>query len=363
MFAAGSIRESSLLNTDLPVGQGGAVSAMAPPAVQEIGCFVAIKRKLHDAWPAGYDAALRLWRSRFVWWIRSLPTAAHHKRLMAQNAPLVLVDIEGRMGLGAMLTNTLKVLNYCDRKGWTPYVRFTNPLYASNSDAGGDWLEQFFVRSVIPDNIAAIEADRFVPYNITIQNEFDRHLTDLSAGNLHDLFFKYMDIKSEIWREAREFCASANVGFHTLGVHYRGTDKKLEARRVGWQAMQAAIDAQLKQTPEANIFVATDEPEYLNFMRSTYGPARVADLDCKEIYPGSRAAHITPGDGRIKAKEALLSMLVLSMCGQCIRSPSHLSVWSKIIRPDLEMTILTQGYDGERLAYPENIIWRTSKKA
>ena len=324
---------------------------------------MSIKRRFHRAWPTGYEAALKIWRSRFAWWLRSLPAAARHKRMMAANAPLVLVTIEGRMGLGAMLTNTLKVLNYCDRKGMTPYVRFTNPLYAPNPASGDDWLTSFFVRKITPDYIASIDVGQYVPYNATLQTELDKYLGDPSVQELHDVFFRYMDVRQEFWDEARRFCATTKVGLQTLGVHYRGTDKRLETPRVGWDAMRAAVDRYLEQAPDANIFVATDEPEYLFFMRSIYGKDRVVDLDCKEIFTQSRAAHVTPGDGYLKAKEALLTLLVLSMCGHCIRSPSHLSVWSKILNTDLDMTILTGGYSGERLAYPENVIWRISQKA
>jgi hypothetical protein len=224
-------------------------------------CSVAIKAKLHaklyDTWPAGYNAGINWWRSRFVRWVRSLPSVAHQKRLMAKNAPLVL-EINSQIGLGAMLSNTLKLLNYCEQKGFTPYVRFTNPYYAPNPESGEDWLERFFVRKIVPDNKPSILADRFIPYNIAVHNRVDKYLNQSSIQIQYDIFFKYMDIRLEIWSEARQFCAASNIGLHTIGVHYRGTDKSLTQTqlpressdgRSGWKREGQKREASLRGFP------------------------------------------------------------------------------------------------------------------
>ena len=86
--------------------------------------------------------------------------------------------------------------------------------------------------------------------------------------------------------------------------------------------------------------MATDEPEFLDHVRARYPADKVKDLDCKWIFPNAQPAHLTPGNGPEKAREALLTMLVLARCGLCIRTPSNLSHWAQILSPDLPIILI-----------------------
>ena len=106
---------------------------------------------------------------------------------------------------------------------------------------------------------------------------------------------------------------------------------------------------------KSNIFVATDEPEFLDFMTNRFGSERVIDLDCQEIYSG-RAPHSTPGDPAVKASEAIRSILTLARCGLLIRTRSHLSAWAKILSPSLPTIVLGDMLSSDQIGFPENRI-------
>ncbi len=177
--------------------------------------------------------------------------------------------------------------------------------------------------------------------------------TRLTLERAHDLFLASLQVRREFHEETDAFCREHGVGADTIGVHYRGTDKRLEASRVAWDDVAESIDANL--AGHSYLFVATDEPEFLQFMQGRFGASRVVDLGCRELFSG-RPAHSTAGDPAVKASEAIRTILALFRCALLIRTRSHLSGWAKILEPSLPCIVFGTMHGNPSVVFPEHLI-------
>ena len=299
-----------------------------------------------------YDFLIEQLSSNWSRTLRNLHRLPRERRLVAENAPLFAVNVGARCGIGALLSFSAQVLAYADDHHLSPRLLFTNPVYATVP--GENWLPRYFEQKGDLDPVAdnpPLARDRFLPQSINTSRRLDSSMGKLTLRRLSELFSASLAFRQELLEEAAHFCATNNVGNHTLGVHYRGTDKRFEASVVPYvdiaNRVASCLGPQL-----TNIFVATDEPEFLAMMAERFGRERVVDLDCQEIFTGL-PAHLTEGNPGVKAHEALQTILVLSRCGLLIRTRSHLSAWSKIINPSLPVIVYGEA---RGIGFPENLI-------
>jgi hypothetical protein len=308
-----------------------------------------IKGRYPDFW----DHLIKARWSGPVRAVGSLPNALYGRALRHVQSPHFFVDIRGMMGMGATLSIAVQVLDHCDRIGTVPYLRFTNPLYSMVRDGYADWLGLHFdrLRPAPP-----LDGRRFL---IVRNGEWDLGRStfhpDLTVERAHRLFFDHFDFKPEIVDVANAFFDELPA--NSLGVHFRGTDKRLETPRVTWSRVVDAIEEE-RQDSTGTVFVATDEPEFLDFICDALGPNSVVHLDCQGIYSGGRPVHFTDGDPFTKAREALTTMLVLSKFDTCIRTPSHLSAWANIINPAQRIIMLGRP-SRSAFVFPDRQIWET----
>lgn len=132
-----------------------------------------------------------------------------------------------------------------------------------------------------------------------------------------------------------------------LGVHFRGTDKYLEARPVAPADMWTLVEDFVTRSADdvAAIFVATDGEEFAKLaekrvaggLRSRHGrPVKLVmnpSARSQSDQPLHKQGSCPPG----LAKEALLDALMLSRCDVVLKTASQLSAWSKVFNPSLQM--------------------------
>jgi hypothetical protein len=169
--------------------------------------------------------------------------------------------------------------------------------------------------------------------------------------------FKHYAIKSTHLAEAREIVA----GFagRTLAVHFRGSDKVAEAPRVPLEAVLDATHSALEYFNAESLFIASDEKEVLAAMRATFGRRNVYSLECAHLSDGRTGAHFLGGDPLQLGREAILTMLIISMCCACVRGCSHLSAWAKIFSPELPIVMLNKPRS-DAAVFPEGEIYEHS---
>ena len=300
--------------------------------------------------PEAWEHLVKLRGSDAARAIGTFPNAMYGRALRRIQAPYFFADISGVMGLGAILSMAVQILDHCDRLGTVPYLRFTSPNYAPAAGGHADWLCQHFERR---SEAFAANTARF----LSVRNQWDLGKTffhaDLSIERANKLFHEHLAVRDEIVESVNAFCNGLPES--TLGVHYRGTDKSLEAPRVAWTQVLDIVQ-KYHIGSLSPVFVATDEPEFLDFMRQALGRSAIIDLDCQEIYTGQRPAHLTTGDPFMKAREALKTMLVLSRFKTCIRTPSHLSAWAQIFNPHQQVVMLDRP-SGSSFRFPDRQIW------
>jgi hypothetical protein len=277
------------------------------------------------------------------------------KQLIAANRPLFAVNLDSPCGLGATMSWLTGVLAYSRVQRMIPRVIVTNQNYAVSP--GEDWLGEYFIRkgALREDAMApALPKEQYVRTSVHLLARMRNSYKDLTLQQVHDLFFGSIDFSEELLAEADSFCETQHIGSQTIGVHYRGTDKVSEATQVAWKAMVKTISGALNSHTR-NIFVASDEIEFVTFIRKAFDSLEVIDLNCDELHAG-QPAHLTPGNPKTKASEAIRTMIVLSRCGLLIKNRSQLSAWAKIYNPKLPTIALGELLVGDLFAFPENLV-------
>jgi hypothetical protein len=158
----------------------------------------------------------------------------------------------------------------------------------------------------------------------------------------HELIEKYIQVKPEILKEVDEFYEKFLKGREVIGVHYRSTDKWLEAIPVSYQEVVEVIDKIVKQHPENNykVFIATDEVSFLQVMKNRYDIC-YTEAQRMDEYP----IHYVSQHGYLKGKEALIDCLLLAKSSILVRTNSNLSAVSAYFNPSIAVINLNRVND------------------
>ena len=225
----------------------------------------------------------------------------------------------------------------------------SNPLYLQPR-LSNDVLEMFFDRV----GTAFVEDCVTIPFRFSCDITLQCPEEGLTLAGAREHFFRHFSVKQRFLNETR---AIFDGDFRAaVGVHFRGSDKRLESARVEFETVAKSVEQGMKISACDNLFVATDEMDFLTFMQRRYG-RRVRALDCQYLSNGVTGAHYLHGDGFQKGREALVTILALSMCKLCVRGPSYLSAWASILNPDLPVIMFG---DRSSLPFPEAEIARNS---
>jgi hypothetical protein len=317
------------------------------------------KTALRKVAPAVYDLAFRLKHSELVKRLQSSNRIRAVRSAQASNEGYFAVNIKGKMGFGAMLSQLIAVLKYCESENLHPVVRFTNPLYTNRQNGEWDWFVDFFdVLNPLPPDII----NKLAFSDIDGQDDYhsDRQDDNLTILEAHRLYTSFCRIKPAAIVNAKSFY-DLHFTDNVLGVHFRGTDKKYEAPPVEYEAMEQFIDHAIskigqKEARDFRIFVATDDAYFLAYLMSGKYSERLLYFECSEISADGRAIHFSPGDNYRKGVEALSTAYLLSRCRWCVKTTSQLSAWSVILNPTLKVFISQKSY-AQHYHFPDKQIW------
>jgi hypothetical protein len=232
----------------------------------------------------------------------------------------IAFDIGGNIGLGALLSHAAYALRTGADRGVDVALRFTSPIYRPASGPH-DWLECYFSRNGSrPDTAKAIDSSglRF----------------DYSIGRDCPLLWSYISIRPELVKSAVDLTGNAPFA----AIHYRGSDKFMEARRVKEDHVLCLAEEVMASRGLNRLFVASDEAAFIRKAENRFGTAAFW-LPCEAMASGARAAHFSEINGETKAREALVTMVALSRSGVCIRTPSYLSAWAMTLANNVDTII------------------------
>lgn len=169
---------------------------------------------------------------------------------------------------------------------------------------------------------------------------------------------KYLPIRPQITQKVQSFVAANMAGRNVLGVHFRGTDKTIEAPRVDREVVKQTIERFLQNNLDIDcLFVASDEASFIPYIQDAFPALPVVSHD--DVYRSTTSQNFYQqdlGEGNYrKGEEALINCLLLSRCHALIRTTSFLSAWASIFNPALPIVLLNAPY-AKSLWFPERLL-------
>jgi hypothetical protein len=162
-------------------------------------------------------------------------------------------------------------------------------------------------------------------------------------------------VRPEIVEEAARIISERfEPGAYVAGVHYRGTDAThnwtgavthYRTSRVPYHVYAEEIRQVLSAAGNraSQVFVATDEIEFLEFMRQEFGARILCLEDAPRVPVHGQAIHLDrtlPVSNYQKGKSAIIDCLVLAATSYLVKGRSNLSDASLAFNPQLPYSFL-----------------------
>ena len=173
-----------------------------------------------------------------------------------------------------------------------------------------------------------------------LKTRYDAHWYESQRRRAHEVIGRYVQVKDEIGNRVDAFYKEHMQGQVVLGVHLRGTDKEAaRGARNTWQKVEPEayfpeVDRYLAVHPEAKLFVATDQAQYLQSMEERYA-GRILSNDCHRSAGELAPFQATSRSGYAKGAEVLIDVLLLARCDFLLKCASHVSEAALWFNPDL----------------------------
>jgi hypothetical protein len=177
----------------------------------------------------------------------------------------------------------------------------------------------------------------------------------ISRVALNRLLTGHVHVRSEIVEEAARVVSERfEPGAYVVGVHYRGTDAThrwtggvthYRTSRVPYHAYAEEVRQVLSAAGHraSHVFVATDELEFLEFMRQAFGPRVLWLANAPRVPARGQAIHLDrtlPVSNYQKGKSAIVDCLVLAATSYLVKGRSNLSDASLAFNPQLPYSFL-----------------------
>ncbi|PCI95116.1 hypothetical protein COB11_03030 [Candidatus Aerophobetes bacterium] len=262
----------------------------------------------------------------------------------------ILIDSPSYVGGGGLFHNFCIVLGYLDIYERYPNISITidmrdQGLYYEPSN-GPNWWSYYFEPLHYPNRLNSVK--RPILKRIgnhekgSIGNAAHYYFSRKYAKSLID---KYIRVKQDILDEIDTFYDKHLKDKVVIGIHYRGTDKHLEASHLDYDMLTKALTKELRALGDVDyvIFLATDEPSVVERLSASY-PDRLVYTDAERM---QEPVHYASNKCYQKGREALVDMLLLAKSNIIIRTNSNLGAVSCFYNP--KMKIVNLNYMNDRL--------------
>lgn len=251
-------------------------------------------------------------------------------------------------GFFAEFHAVLAKIAFAENFGFTPVISWgENFLYydKSKENSTKNAFEYFF-KQPIENGLQDVSKAKFVTkakdvHGLWMERDLDKgmDLSDAYEKVTGEVYRKYIHFNSETDEKLNRDCNKLLGSHKTLGVHFRGTDFKMnyDNHPVNVKIEQEfeAIDQAIQNQGFQQIFLATDEKEAVQMFRDRYGEMVVCYED---VYRGegneSVAFSISDRDNHKYrlAYEVLRDMYTLSKCSGLIAGVSQVSICTRIAK-------------------------------
>lgn len=256
-----------------------------------------------------------------------------------ENKPYVIVRCEHQSGFFRVMASVVGLLHLYENGQYSGLkVDFLNKGLYFDEKEGPNWWEYFFEPlevGVSNKGPLFITANGPMECDCAMLTEFR-----LLRKRVNQLITKYIHPKAFIKKKVEAFVKKYFKSHSIIGVHYRGTDKGIEAPQASYENVLNIILQEIrKQGKKTRLFVATDELSFLKAIKSAF-PGRVIYTKGMRSSNGEPVHKIT-GNGFQRGEEALIDCLLLSHCDLIIKTSSNLSLFSTYFNPDVPVIHLT----------------------
>jgi hypothetical protein len=214
-------------------------------------------------------------------------------------------------------------------------------------EMGSNWWEYYFEPLAKPEVNCRLERQPFQDMILfSCRKNFSRK-------QAHRIIRKYIHIKPHIQNKVDSYVQENFKNQFMIGVHYRGTDKVIETPRTPYERMYEAIREIVDQlnTQDYTIFVATDEQQFVDYMRTKFNnvictdsvrstnndPIHYNKTSNEPVVPGLQSYEL--------GEEALIDCLLLSKCNILIRTyHSHFSSTAGVFNPYMPIISLSNDH-------------------
>ena len=248
-------------------------------------------------------------------------------------------------GLGAFFCSVLGLLHHYDRNliAGVAIDYDKNGLYYDVTK-GPNWWNYYFEPISLGDHSA--------PKRVISTGETPQFALlafyKLPIARCNQLINKYIKVKHHIAKKVRDFLQRNLQNTFVIGVHYRGTDKKLEVKRVEYEKVYTAISSliQRKNLVNYKLFVATDEQAFIDYIKTKF--RNVVYTNAHRSIDGQPVHYITvngrpqePRNACTIGEECVVDMLLLARSHVLVRTASCLSLCSTFFNPTMEVISLS----------------------
>lgn len=292
-----------------------------------------------------------------------VPLRVINELRLNKRSDTLAVEIDASLGFFAQLNWCLYILAYCEQHDLRPRIKLTGTQYSDLPNY--DWFHDFFKEKTEPGSTHGVRTS-----SLSIRHIRETRFADLYASSMtiewaHRLFTTYFDIQPRVEAHVKEFARREFPDGGAIGLHFRGTDKRLEAEPVDWPRCFSAVTKLAADQPHLKkVFISSDDPQFIEwFTHQAAGTFSIIVHPDEERSRGAQAIHTNPaGSGHRKGFEAVVNCLLLSRCTALIRTASFLSGWSSIFNPRLPITLLNEPYAHVRWFPDRELIHRSDNR-
>ncbi len=285
-----------------------------------------------------------------------------------QISPIARLEFSSGGGFGAWILSSINLVRHCERAGWTPVLDYhsgcENPFF--DPAYGNNMWEQYFepVGGLSVSELDARLADPEDPLSpehvvglgqaeaLRIIEEHPESVYTFTFGHWRlnppeDLAGWYDDQREQGRRtvgaavhpkphivEKVEAFRRSHIGDRkVLGIHMRGTDLHY-APPVSPAEYFEPIAKYLEAEPEARIYLATDQAQYLDLMQERYGD-RLLAFDCDRSTTSVAPFELEEISPYKKGEDVLIDILLLSQCDFLLKGASNVGEFALYFNPAL----------------------------
>ena len=164
----------------------------------------------------------------------------------------------------------------------------------------------------------------------------------MSRERGNELIQKYIVLKPHIKKKIDDFYEAYFRDTYIIGIHYRGTDKCLEADIVPYKNVYERLQPIVKEhNNNYTIFVATDDSYFLAYMHAHF-PGHVVAHDAIRSDEGAGVHFVEKNFNYKKGEDAIIDCVLLSKCDLLLKMSSNLSICAIKFNPNIPVIELNK---------------------